>query len=170
MRDSAVHVPLSFLASAKPVRDGDYVHFLLPNGAVVYRVHVWGVVMHKFSGDNYVILSIDDHSGTASVSFFDPLPAAASAVDVGDTVDVVGRLRMRNDEVSIVGDVLKIVGPKVEMLRRLENVLFALDRYHDPWEPIEAPESGSSTSAEEAHESEEEEIEVETLDLEGDEW
>ncbi|NPA76244.1 MAG: hypothetical protein GXN93_00635 [Candidatus Diapherotrites archaeon] len=168
MRDAAVHVPLALLNSAKPVKDGEYTHFLVSNGAVVYRVHVWGVVMHKYEGDGYVILSIDDHSGTVSVSFFSPLPPDVERVEVGDTVDVIGRLRLRNDEVSIVGDVLKIVGPKVEMLRRLENLMFATDHYDDPWAPLDMAPAAEETAVSEPHD--EEEIEVETLDLEGDEW
>ncbi len=167
MRDAAVHVPLFFLERARPVKDGEYTHFLLPNGAVIYRVHVWGVVMHKYEGDGYMILSIDDHSGTTSVSFFAPFPPDVERVEIGDTVDVVGRVRQRNDEVSVVGDVLKIVGPKLEMLRRLENLIFATESFSDPWTPLEAEEPAR---AKESEEPEEEEIEVETLDLEGDEW
>jgi len=167
MRDAAVHTPLSFLERAKPVKDGDYTHFLLPNGAVVYRVHVWGVVMHKYEGDGYVILSLDDHGGTTSVSFFAPFPPDVERVEIGDTVDVIGRLRLRNEEISIVGDVLKIVGPKIEILRRLENILFATESFVDQWTPLETEEAAS---AEESEEPEEEEVEVETLDLEGDEW
>ena len=167
MRDAAVHAPLLFLERAKPVKDGDYTHFLLPNGAVVYRVHVWGVVMHKYEGDGYVILSLDDHSGTVSVSFFEPLPPDVKRVEIGDTVDVIGRVRLRNDEVSLVGDVLKIVGPKLEMIRRLENVLFATESYNDPWSPLDVEKPAV---ADVPKEQEEEEIEVETLDLEGDEW
>jgi RPA family protein len=168
MRPAAVHVPLVLLDSAEPVQDGEYTHFRLKNGAVVYRVHVWGVVMNKFVGDNYVILTIDDHSGTISVSFFEPFRGDVEHVEVGDTVDIVGRVRQRNDEISLVGDVLKIVGPKVEMLRRLENLLFATERFNDAFERSEP--QASESEERKSEETEVEEMEIETLDLEGDEW
>jgi len=168
MRAVAYHVPLAFISSAVPEEREGIQFFRLRNGALVKRVHVWGVVVNKLVGDEYVRLTLDDLTGTASVVFFDPVVERAREVEVGDTVDVVGRLRTRNEEVGVVGELLKIVGPKVELLRRLENMAFALG-VGSTEEPVPAPavaEEGKQEPAEEG----EEELEVETLDLEGEEW
>ncbi|MDN5358490.1 MAG: OB-fold nucleic acid binding domain [Candidatus Diapherotrites archaeon] len=166
MRAVAYHVPLSFIASAVPEEKDGIQFFRMENGVLAKRVHVWGIVVNKIVGDEYVRLTLDDLTGTVSVVFFDPLADAAREVEIGDTVDVVGRLRMRNDEVGIVGEVLKIVGPKVELLRRLENLAFVLGA-----ESVEEVVPAPPRRREEGEKKEEEEeIEVETLDLEGDEW
>ncbi len=173
MRATAFHVPLRMVASATPEEHGDRTFFRLSSGSLVKRVHVWGVVVNKIVGDEYVRLILDDFTGTAAAVFFDPAVEAARSVEIGDTITVIGRLRQRNDEIGIVGEVLKIVGPKVELLRRLENLAFALGAPREE-EIIPAPapkrETGAETSPVEAPQEEEEEIEVETLDLEGDEW
>lgn len=171
MRAVAYHVPLAFIASAAPEERDGVQFFRLKNGALAKRVHVWGIVVNKLVGDEYVRLTIDDLTGTASIVFFDPTSERAREVEVGDTVDVVGRLRMRNEEIGIVGELLKIVGPKVELLRRLENIAFALGV--PSTEEVVPQPVGSNVppgSAVAAQGEEEEELEVETLDLEGDEW
>ncbi len=167
MRATAYHVPLFLLADAQPEEREGIQFFRLKNGALVKRVHVWGIVMNKIVGDEYVRLTLDDLSGTASAVFFDPLVDAAASVEIGDSVDVVGRLRERNGEVGIVGEVLKIVGPKVELLRRLENIAFVLGV---PRTEEEVPVTPAPREQEEGESPAEEEMEVETLDLEGDEW
>ena len=169
MRATAFHVPLFLLADAQQEERDGIQFFRLKNGSLVKRVHVWGIVMNKIVGDEYVRLTLDDLSGTVSVVFFDPLLDVARSVEIGDTVDVVGRLRERNGEVGIVGEVLKIVGPKVELLRRLENLAFVLGVPRTE-ETVPAPPVRREEAVVPKKEEQEEEIEVETLDLEGDEW
>lgn len=151
MRIPAYHIPLSLLTSAVPEEERV---FRLRDGRIAKRAHIWGVVVSKLVGDNYVRFILDDFTATSPVIFFDPRPEVEK-VEVGDTVDVVGRLRAGNDDVGLVGDTLKRAGPELELLRRLENVASAL-RECDAPPPVKRQE--------------EEELEVETLDLEGGEW
>ena len=170
VRAVAYHVPLALVSSAVPEEREGVQFFRLKNGALAKRANIWGVVMNKLVGDEYVRLTLDDLTGTVSVIFFDPALEMARDVEVGDTVDVVGRLRTRNDEVGIVGELLKIVGPEVELLRRLENAAFALG-VHSTEEVVPAPTiKKESKEQKRPAEDKEEEMEVETLDLEGEEW
>ena len=164
MRAVAYHVPLSLVSSAVAEEREGVAYFRLKNGVLAKRVHVWGVVVGRLVGDEYVRLTLDDLSGTAGVVFFDP-PPEVKGVDVGDSVDVVGRLRVRNDEVGVVGETLRVIAPEVELLRRLENAAFVLN-------PRTAEESVPPPVKKDVRKerAEEEELEVETLDLEGNGW
>ena len=167
VRAVAYHVPLSLISSAVPEEREGVQFFRLKNGTLAKRAHIWGVVMNKLVGDEYVRLTLDDLTGTVSAIFFDPALEMARDVEVGDTVDVVGRLRTRNEEVGIVGELLKIVGPEVELLRRLENAAFTLG-VQSTEEAVPAPTIKKEQKR--PAEDKEEEMEVETLDLEGEEW
>ncbi len=170
MRNVAYRVPLRLLQDVTPhTRDG-VQYFRLPNGVSVKRVGVWGVVVHKIVGENYLRLVLDDFTGTIAVVFFPPYPPRAESVEVGDTVFVVGRLRERDGEVSVAGEALKMVDPIEELVRRLDALRFTLS----PPAQAELPPVSTAPRLEApatAPESEDEELEtVETIDLEGDEW
>ncbi len=169
MRNVAYRVPLRLLRDVTPhTRDG-LQYFRLSNGVSVKRVGVWGVVVHKLVGENYLRLILDDFTGTIAVTFFPPYPPRAESVEVGDTVFVVGRLRERDGDVSIAGETLKMVDPIEELVRRLDALRFTVSPPVQAELPPVTPRPGERAVAQ-PREDEEEVETVETIDLEGDEW
>lgn len=122
MRNVAYRVPLALVERAEPVEKEGITFFRLPTGLVVKRVHVWGVVVHKVEGEEFVRLILDDFSGVVGASFFGELADEARKVEKGDVVDVVGKLRAREQGVSIVGETVRIIDPAWELVRRVENL------------------------------------------------
>ena len=163
MRNVAYRVPLGLIERAESVEREGITYFRLPTGLVVKRVHVWGVVVHKTEGEDYVRLILDDFSGVVPVAFFGDEAEAARKMEKGDVVDVIGRLRQRETGISISGESIVRISPSWELVRRVEN-LRALLGVPQPDVDVEGVIKPKEEVVEEAEEEVEEE-EVETLEL-----
>lgn len=99
-------------------------YILTPYGMRVSRARVMATVVSKFVSEdkNFASVTIDDGTETmraksfGTTKFFDN-------VNLGDSVDVIGKIRYYNDEIYIAPEiVIKITDPNFESLRRLELV------------------------------------------------
>lgn len=104
-------------------------YILTPYGMKVSRARVMSTVVSKFVSEdkNFASVTLDDGTETiraksfGSTKFFDN-------VNLGDSVDVIGKVREYADEIYIVPEiVIKIVDPNFESLRRLELVKQYMD-------------------------------------------
>ncbi len=154
MREVAWHLPIGQILDAEPEEDN---YFRLKSGRKVKRVHIWGNVVQKFESEDYVKLIIDDFTGVIPVLLFGDLADQGKSIEIGDRVDVVGRIRERNGR-RIVAETIRVIGAKEELLRRLENIYTALGVKIEEEETPPPPK-------EEKEEEETEEMEVETLEL-----
>ncbi len=163
MRNVAYRVPLGLIERAESVEKEGITYFRLPTGLLVKRVHVWGVVVHKTEGDDYVRLVLDDFSGVVPAAFFGDEAEAARKIEKGDIVDVIGRLRQRDTGISISGESVVRIDPKWELVRRVENLraLLGVPQTDVDVEGVIKPRE--EVVEEEGEEVEEEE--VETLEL-----
>ncbi|MBI3413215.1 MAG: hypothetical protein HY051_03990 [Candidatus Aenigmarchaeota archaeon] len=104
-------------------------YILTPYGMKVSRARIMATVVNKFISEdkNFASATLDDGTETiraksfGSTKFFDN-------VNLGDSVDVIGKVRYYNDEIYTAPEiVIKIVDPNFESLRRLELVKQHMD-------------------------------------------
>lgn len=104
-------------------------YILTPYGMKVSRARVLATVVSKFVSEdkNFASVTLDDGTETmraksfGTTKFFDN-------VNLGDSTDVIGKVRMYNDEIYIAPEiVIKITDPNFESLRRLELVKQYMD-------------------------------------------
>jgi RPA family protein len=103
--------------------NGEYSEgFVKHEGLQVNRARLLGVVVSKFIGpeDKYAFVVIDDGTETIRVRSFEDAVPLIKSVEVGDSVDVIGRIRKYEDEVYIVPEIIKKVDPNWEVLRKIE--------------------------------------------------
>jgi hypothetical protein len=93
-------------------------------GEQVSRARVLGTVVAKFVGEEgrYAAVTIDDGSDTLRLKVFKTTKPLDS-LNVGDIVDVIGKIREYQGERYIIPEVVrKVDTPNFELLRRLELV------------------------------------------------
>lgn len=91
----------------------------MPLGATISRVWITGVIVQK-KQENYLSFLVDDGTGTMRVRVFNDLERFP--VEVGDTVEVVGRVREYNGRLYVTPDFVRKIDPNTELLRRAEAV------------------------------------------------
>ncbi len=89
----------------------------------VFRVRVMGRVVRKFVNEEatYGNIVLDDETGTIRAKFFSQNIEKLGGVQLGDLVEVLGRVRKFQDEVYIIVDELaRFEDVNWELLRKLE--------------------------------------------------
>ncbi|MBI4168244.1 MAG: hypothetical protein HY515_04785 [Candidatus Aenigmarchaeota archaeon] len=113
----------------KPAEGMTPGYIMTPFGMKVSRARIIATVVNKFVSEdkNFASVTIDDGTETmraksfGSTKFFDN-------VNLGDSVDVIGKVREYNDEIYMAPEiVIKIIDPNFESLRRLELVKQYMD-------------------------------------------
>ena len=96
-------------------------------GEKVSRVNLVGTVIDKFEGNNFIELKLDDGSGSIKVRAFDNFEKLRE-IEIGDLVNVIGKVREFNDEIYINVEILRKVNFAVEIFRKLEICERILER------------------------------------------
>lgn len=112
-------VSIKNLLSGKPAED----NALEVTGIKINRARVLGSVVSKFIGpeDKYAFLVIDDGTETVRVRGFEDSVPLIKEINIGDVVDVIGRIRTYEDEIYIIPEIIKkITDPNWELLRKIE--------------------------------------------------
>jgi len=106
--------------------DGTQPSYLLtPWGEQVTRVRVMGTVVEKFirEDQNYATLRIDDGSETISLRAWQEGVKELDKFNVGDIIDVIGRVREFNGEIYLTPELLiRVDDPNWELVRELEII------------------------------------------------
>ncbi len=95
-----------------------------PLGEEVSRARILGTIVSKFTAEdgNYASLTVDDGTDTIRLKVFKTVKPLDS-FEIGDVVDVVGKIREYEGEIYIIPEfVRKVQDPNFELLRRLEIV------------------------------------------------
>jgi RPA family protein len=93
------------------------------NNLTINRARVLGTVVSKHIGaeDKYAFLVIDDGTETIRIRSFEDTVPIIKEVNLGDIIDVIGRIRKYEDEIYIIPEIIKkITNPNFEILRKLE--------------------------------------------------
>ncbi len=123
-RMTAKKVKIQDITSGKWVKkEGMEPSYIETNyGDQLSRVRIMGTVVSKFvsEDENFASITIDDASDTIRAKTF-KTTKPINNVEVGDIVDVVGKIREYNEEIYIIPEIVtKITDPNMELLRRLE--------------------------------------------------
>ncbi|MGC8816430.1 MAG: OB-fold nucleic acid binding domain-containing protein [Candidatus Hadarchaeum sp.] len=106
--------------------DGTQPSFLLtPWGEQVTRVRVMGTLVDKFirEDQNYATLRIDDGSETISLRAWQEGAKEFDKFNLGDTVDVIGRVREFQGEIYLTPELLiRVEDLNWELVRELEII------------------------------------------------
>jgi len=121
------------LISGKYVKKGGFEsNYVLTNlGRRLSRVRVMGTVVDKFVSEDgsYGSITVDDGTSTLRCKTFVNLKIL-DGINLGDLVDVVGKVREHNDEIYAMPEIIRIVQPNAETLRLLElKKIFAEQNY-----------------------------------------
>lgn len=95
-----------------------------PSGDEVARARIMATIVAKFVAEdgNYAAVTLDDGSDTIRAKTFKTVKPL-DTVEVGDIVDVIGKLREYNGEKYMMPEVVsKVTDPNAEVMRRLEMV------------------------------------------------
>jgi len=97
--------------------------FLNYRGLQINRVRIMGTVVSKFTAEDrkYGFFILDDGTETIRVRSFEDSLDLISKTEIGDIVDVIGRVRKYEDELYVIPEIVKkIEDPNFEILRKAE--------------------------------------------------
>ncbi len=98
--------------------DAGYVSI---KGNKVSRVNLIGSVIDKFSGDNYVSVSLDDGSGVVMLKAWSEAVTLFLDVDIGDLVLIIGKVKNYNNSTYVTPEIIKkLDNPLWLKVRKLE--------------------------------------------------
>lgn len=104
----------------KPGFESNYV--LTRLGRKLSRIRIMGLVVDKFVSEdkNYATVTLDDTTETIRCKIFKNI-SLLDGIEIGNLVDVIGKVREYNDEIYIVPEIIKNIEDKnMETLRLLE--------------------------------------------------
>ncbi|MFH1455827.1 MAG: OB-fold nucleic acid binding domain-containing protein [archaeon] len=122
-RQTAYKFWIRDLVSANVVTNEEGFKFFDIKGKRVVRVNLIALVIGKYVSEasSYVALTLDDGSGQIRVKAWGEDVAMVLNMEVGDSVVVIGRLTVQNDEVFLRPEVTRYLGnTKWNEFRRLE--------------------------------------------------
>ncbi len=125
MRSTAYKLKIEDLIRGRYVRsaEGEPSHLITPWGQEVLRVHLIATVVDKFIREDggYASLRLDDGSETIRAKSWGEDVERMEKFEVGDLVELIGRVREYEGEVHLVPEVLEQVeDPNWELVRELE--------------------------------------------------
>jgi len=146
-RVTAKKVRISDITSGKWVKkEGMEPSFIVTNyGENISRARILCTIVSKFASEdgNFGSITIDDGTDTIRVKTFKTVKPLAS-LNVGDLVDVIGKVREYNGEIYIIPEIIRNVDdPNIETLRLLEikkNLHGKVEK--EPEEPKEEDKEG----------------------------
>jgi len=99
-------------------------YVLTSYGMKVSRVRIMATIVNKFMSEdkNFASVTLDDGTETMRAKSFGSTKFFEN-VNMGDSVDVIGKIREYNDEIYMVPEIVSgMTDPNLESLRRLELV------------------------------------------------
>lgn len=122
-RQVAFKLRVGDLAKGKSVMDGERFSALELGDKRVIRVNIVANVIDKYVSEGekkYSNLTIDDASGQIQVRMFGDDVYKFSGIGQGDTIMVIGMLRVFNDELYILPEIITKKDPRYLLVRKLE--------------------------------------------------
>ena len=120
-RLTAIKSKIYDIINGKYVSEEESKYVLTNKAQKIGRARILGTVVYKFISDDkkFYSITLDDGTDTIRAKIFDSL--ILEKINLGDIVDLVGRIREYNEEIYIlVENIWKIYDPNFEILRELE--------------------------------------------------
>lgn len=123
-RMTAIKTDIKSAINGKFVKqDGFTPSYVLTNlGQRLSRVRILATVVDKFisSDEQYATITLDDGTETIRAKEFKSI-SVLQPVEGGDIVDVIGKMRIYNEEIYIIPEIIyKVEDPNLLILRKLE--------------------------------------------------
>jgi RPA family protein len=121
-RSTAYKMRIGDILQGKPVTNNDRFSHLELNGKNVLRVNVIANIVEKYNPEekNFISFTIDDASGQIRLRAFGDDTKRFTNISQGDTVMIIGLLRMFNNELYIIPEIMKTKDPRYLLIRKLE--------------------------------------------------
>ena len=102
--------------------DADKFSFIELGDKKISRVNVIANVVDRYSSveKSYISLTVDDASGQIRIKIFGDDVNKFSDISQGDTVLIMGLIRVYNDELYITPEIIKKKDPAFLLIRKLE--------------------------------------------------
>ena len=114
-------------------REGFEPNFLLlPSGRRISRGRTVATVVDRFINEDetYGSITLDDGKDTVQIKFFSELELM-DGFEIGDVIEVVGKVREYQNQIYLDGEILREVGPEKELLHELK-----LAKRKEEWDQI----------------------------------
>ena len=122
-RATAYKLKIGDILAGKPVLDGERMSFLELGDKQIVRVNIVANIIEKFSSEGekkFAAFTLDDASGQIKARIFGDDLEAFKGIEQGNTVLVIGLLRMFNNELYILPDIMRTLDPRYLLVRKLE--------------------------------------------------
>jgi len=123
-RHVAFKLRIGDIISGKPVMDGERFKHLETLNKQVVRVNLIANIVDKFIQEaedkKYASLTLDDASGQIRLKAFGDDIEKFVPLNQGDTILVIGLLRMWNNEIYISPEIIRKKEPSFLLLRKIE--------------------------------------------------
>ena len=109
-RHTAYKLKIGDILSGSQITDGERLKFIEVNGTNVARVNLIANIIDKYvqEGDkNYGTITLDDATGNIKAKFFGDDIQKIKDLNQGDTILLIGLLRIWNNEVYITPEIMK---------------------------------------------------------------
>ncbi len=111
------------ILSGKPILENDRLRFIEIENKTIIRVNLIANVIDKFVQEGekkYASVTLDDATGQIRLKAFGDEISKFSALNQGDTIQVIGLIRYWNNEVYITPEIIKKKDPAFLLVRKLE--------------------------------------------------
>jgi DNA polymerase III alpha subunit len=125
-RNIAFKKRIGDLLIGKVIMEGEKFSYLDIRDEKIIRTNIVGNIIEKFenentqSGKKYVFFKIDDGSGQISLKIFGDDINKFPNLNQGDTIIVIGLLRVFNNEIYISPEIIKKLDSEYLLVRKLE--------------------------------------------------
>ncbi|MBS3091026.1 OB-fold nucleic acid binding domain-containing protein [Candidatus Pacearchaeota archaeon] len=123
-RNVAFKLRIGSILSGKPIVDADRLRFLEIEEKQIARVNVIANIIDKYVQDSdekkYATITLDDATGNIKVKSFGDDIHKFLDLNQGDTILVIGMVRMWNNEIYITPEIIKKKEPSFLLVRKLE--------------------------------------------------
>ena len=118
-REIAYKILLGQLREGKIVQEEGIHLLMLPSLEKVIRVNVISTILIKEKVGNITNILVDDGTGQVVLRFFEQLPLIEQ-IQIGNTILIIGKPRMYNQEVYLSPEIVKKVLPAWLQIRKKE--------------------------------------------------
>ena len=118
-REIAYKILLGQLREGKIVQEEGIHLLMLPSLEKVIRVNVIATILIKEKVGNITNILVDDGTGQVVLRFFEQLPLIEQ-IQIGNTILIIGKPRMYNQEVYLSPEIVKKVLPAWLQIRKKE--------------------------------------------------
>ena len=121
-RNIAYKLRIGDILAGKSIMNGERFSFLELGNKRIVRVNVVGNIVDKYESEDkrYSFLTIDDGSGQIKIKMFGEDTEKAKEKNQGNTILVIGLLRIFNNEIYINPEIIKEKDPKYLLVRKIE--------------------------------------------------